>query len=714
MTTKRALLIGIDEYEVPGQELPPRKDESGKDIEYRNLRGCVNDVLAIREYLLETLKVCACNIDILLAPVPGTKSPYEHSSTNYRKSTYKNIVEALENLARISAAKDMVYIHFSGHGACATTVFNSLRQDREHIDHCLVPCDIKQGGKYLRDLQLGAILQDIVEKGAVLTVVLDSCFSGGAVRGGCDDEDVEGVRGVRNTYQSNQDIDRPENMDRVQYWANKATWLESPSGFVTLAACLDYQKAKEFSCRTESGTYGHGHLSYWLLDTIRNTPTRLPSRAIYDRVRSKIAERVVSQTPYIIGDTQRFFFNEHVRSRIYTLTVSKVEKKKRLNNQYWLHLDGGTMDAVCIHSIYAILPLSFDPAKTISESDILAKVRVERMKSRECLAILLQPENITDSQWQELDGGCLAVLQSLPLRTISKVRFIAINDAQAVQFEQDWHRSLKGKGRLHLSDDDDAQFRIELDDDGVYQIGCVGDILPDHVSSTLTRLTGDKSMPKLISRLEHIARFQLLKGLENPGIRLGNHPSLASVTIEPSPGGRYWILDTGEQVWIPAAQNIQLQHDGVYLVQQQKWFRFTVTNHSEHTIGCVILNFNPELGISFMHSNLFYSIAPLEKHQADLFVKISDTLQDAAARNIAIEDTFKIFVSVPEKDISAMKLQKLRVAEDEDDWRGNESSENLDGLLQELAPFCRDGFSSEQPKLDNDWQTFDFRIHALV
>jgi hypothetical protein len=716
MMTKRAVLIGIDEYEVPGQELPPRKDESGNEIEYRNLQGCVNDVLAISEYLLGTLKVPECNVDTLLAPIPGTTSPYTKSSKNYRKPTYKNIVEALENLARISDRGDMVYIHFSGHGACATTVFGSLRQDQGHIDHCLVPWDIKQGGKYLRDLELGATLQDIVDRGVILTVVLDSCFSGGAVRGGCDDEEVEGIRGVRNTYQSNQEIDRPENMARVQYWAKKATWLESPSGFVVLAACLDYQKAKEFPCTTETGTYRHGYLSYWLLDTLRNTPTQLSSRAIYDRVRSKIVENVASQTPCIIGDTNRFFFNKHVRSRIHTLTVLQVNKKQRRKDQCWLHLDGGTMDAVCIHSVYAILPLNFDPAMTISESDILANVRVEQMKSRECRAVFLQPESITDLQWQKLDVGCSAVLQSLPLGGIAKVRFIAINETQAVQFAQDWHYSLKGKGKLHLSDDNDAQFRIQLDHSGIYQIGCVGDIFPNHISNTLTPLTGDKSMPKLISRIEHIARFKLLKGLENPGIRLGNLPDLASVTIEPSPCGREWILNkyTEKSIWIPAAQSIQLQQDGVYRVQQREWFRFNVTNNSEHTIGCVILNFNPEIGISIMHSSLFHSIAPHEKLQEDLFVNIPDTLQDAA-RSIAIVDTFKIFVSVPEKDISAMELQKLQVAEDEKDWRGNESPETLDDLLQELAPLCRDGnFASKQPRLNSDWQTFDFHIHGLV
>ena len=403
---------------------------------------------------------------------------------------------------------------------------------------------------------------------------------------------------------------------------------------------------------------------------------------------------------------------QSARNRAHILTVLRLDK----NQKQKLELNGGKMDTVYIHSVYAILPPNFDTAMQISESDILAKVRVEQVKSRECRAVLLQPQSITDSQWQRLEVGCLAVLQSLPLGGRGGVRFIPTNGTPALQFEHDWHHSLKGKENLYLSNDDDAQFQIHLDDDGFYQIKCVGDIFPDHVSNTLTPLTGDESMFKLISRLEHIARFKMLKELENPHIRLSNLPDLAYVTLEPSPNGREHVLDeyTDDSIWLPAAQSVERQQDGVYRVQQKEWFRFKVTNNSKNTIGCVILNFNPEMGISIMHSNLFYSVAPHDQLNVDLFVGISDTLQAAAAREIPIVDTFKIFVSVPEKDMSAMTLQKLRVAEDEGYWRGNESAEDLDDLLQELAPLCRDGAFPlpTQPNIDSDWQTFDFHVQA--
>lgn len=46
---KRALLIGIDRYETGDA----RKNSLGEKIDYGNLQGCYNDILAIEAYLRE-------------------------------------------------------------------------------------------------------------------------------------------------------------------------------------------------------------------------------------------------------------------------------------------------------------------------------------------------------------------------------------------------------------------------------------------------------------------------------------------------------------------------------------------------------------------------------------------------------------------------------------------------------------------------------------
>ncbi|EJT69002.1 hypothetical protein GGTG_13399 [Gaeumannomyces tritici R3-111a-1] len=115
-----------------------------------------------------------------------------------------------------------------------------------------MPTDLALAGRYLHDVELAALLQDIVQGGALLTVVLDCCHSGGAIRGEDDtDADLAGVRGEKLAYRSDQAAERS-----VARWG------------------LSFEKAKEMSeIRPSDGVeFWHGRLTYWLLDTVRTSP----------------------------------------------------------------------------------------------------------------------------------------------------------------------------------------------------------------------------------------------------------------------------------------------------------------------------------------------------------------------------------------------------------------------------------------------------------
>lgn len=165
-----ALLIGIDCY------LPNRLSDGSS---YRSLRGCVRDINHVEAYLLNTrpetqiFKLTASNVDGSITP----KEPLE------QLPTYKNIVKKFQELTRVAQIGDFVYIHYSGHGGRTKTNYPKLKGD-DGVDETLVPTDIgKPEGQYLRDIELALILKRMVDKGLVVTVVLDSCHSGGAVRG---------------------------------------------------------------------------------------------------------------------------------------------------------------------------------------------------------------------------------------------------------------------------------------------------------------------------------------------------------------------------------------------------------------------------------------------------------------------------------------------------------------------------------------------------
>jgi hypothetical protein len=198
--SKWAVLIGIDHYES-GNVM--RLDTQATPIEYENLDGCVEDILAMEQYLREAVKVEKGHIKKLLAPLPtrrdGLSAPAED------QPTYENIVHVLRCVPTYTRPGDLVYIHYSGRGARATTVFPYLR-DHTSLDKALVPSDIASGGPYLRDLELTVLLERMVDAGLVVTVVLDCCHSGGTATsgGGCR------ARGITQVYQSILPADLPK------------------------------------------------------------------------------------------------------------------------------------------------------------------------------------------------------------------------------------------------------------------------------------------------------------------------------------------------------------------------------------------------------------------------------------------------------------------------------------------------------------------------
>jgi hypothetical protein len=90
-------------------------------------------------------------------------------------------------------------------------------------------------------------------------------------------------------------------------------------------------------------------------------------------------------------------------------------------------------------------------------------------------------------------------------------------------------------------------------------------------------------------------------------------------------------------------------------------------------------------------------------------------MRKAADAKIPIVDTFKVFLSVPPRNIKSLTLQTL--TEMENSSRSDEAVDDtiLDDLLEELAPLTRkgNGDAGDARKVSGDWQTIDFRIRAL-
>src|SRR5689334_20542840 len=102
---KRALLIGIDAYNFVNP-----------------LSGCVNDILAIRQFLVNNAGVPPERVMLLLAPGQDTQLGPDLGTVD--QPTKNNVVSAFKTLADQTTAGDQVVIYYAGHGVQITNPQN--------------------------------------------------------------------------------------------------------------------------------------------------------------------------------------------------------------------------------------------------------------------------------------------------------------------------------------------------------------------------------------------------------------------------------------------------------------------------------------------------------------------------------------------------------------------------------------------------------------
>ena len=142
---KRALLIGIGKYQAV-----PR------------LPGSKNDVALVRQVLMSRYGFSDKNVDVVLDEA----------------ATRVGVLAALNKIVKEAGPKDLVYIHYSGHGS---QVKDLDGDEPDHLDETIVPQDGRTDGvRDITDDELEAILSQLKTSQAV--VVLDSCHSGTATR----------------------------------------------------------------------------------------------------------------------------------------------------------------------------------------------------------------------------------------------------------------------------------------------------------------------------------------------------------------------------------------------------------------------------------------------------------------------------------------------------------------------------------------------------
>jgi hypothetical protein len=460
-----ALLIGIDFY-FPGK-LPD-------GTFYQNINGCVADVTRVEEFLQSQLSVPEECIIKLTSSNTDSGQPLEPSEL---LPTYENIVAKFHAITEIAQKDDQVYIHYCGHGGRAKTIYPELKGAGQP-DEALVPMDIvKTNERYLRDLELAKIIQNMVDKGLFVTVVLDSSHSGG----------------VR---------------------------LPESKGYVLLAACRPSEFAYE---SVFDGKKSSGALTYWFLDSLQKLGTKVTYKSLYDRVYAKVQSQFPSQTPMLFGEGERQVFGRSYANVYYTVNVLKVDTARNR-----VQLDAGSAQGLGEGARFAIYAPGTTDFSEKNKPLAIAQVTAD-ITPADAWAVI-DPDSSFDAG--DIEQASPAIMLSAPIALVRRVRLFEKQEDSTNQLPKNQvlpSELLKiqtaalttvkaaiprtGKGWVELVSEGE-HYQVAINASGEYEI-CDRNGTPFPNLRPPLLVSDADAAENVVKRLVHLTKYQAAQELEN-------------------------------------------------------------------------------------------------------------------------------------------------------------------------------------------------------
>lgn len=333
---KKALIIGINHYFL----------EPGKPDPAVSLKGAVNDAKLIKGILQTRFSFRNDEISEL----------YNESATR------KNILSGLNNLLAGSKKGDIVFVYYSGHGMLMKNSLsdkNFIREGETLIGHNqgILACDLfDKASSVIRDHEISRIANRFIDKGVVLTMIFDCCYSESMLRGNENEADkIWDMDGI--AYEEDRgkflEPDWPEqeakqNFDENGNIIDDTTVIESrnipanidlrdPSRIVKPAErpnshFLYYAAASGVDKSYERNNYSnikHGIFTQALCDVLKEIPVSSSLSVIEKKLQYKLQkEQFISpekQFPSYLADPQRKNMN------LLALPVNQIKSLVQVN-----------------------------------------------------------------------------------------------------------------------------------------------------------------------------------------------------------------------------------------------------------------------------------------------------------------------------------------------------------------------------------------------
>jgi hypothetical protein len=298
--SQRALLIGINTYQPAGTtaEHPAGciygRCELGS---FQNLDGSVNDAEAMADLLTSPkFGFPASQVVLLTNPTPPHPVPGVVILPS-DQTTRDGILAAMQKyLVDVPQKGDTVVFYDASHGSLRVNSKGNkltvlVNGQYVHADSTLVPSDAYLGGYDVRDREMTRIFNAALDKGVHLTVIFDSCHSGGMSRG------IGPVYRERALAFDPRDIDEaPDTQPGGQPRPVPTERTDNPA--LVFSAAQQDETAKEMPPSSGTASEPHGAFTAALLQALQALPADTPASLVYERVKAVLeGSNVPDQEP---------------------------------------------------------------------------------------------------------------------------------------------------------------------------------------------------------------------------------------------------------------------------------------------------------------------------------------------------------------------------------------------------------------------------------
>lgn len=647
-----ALLVGIDNYPAPVSPL----------------KGCINDVIAIEEYLRSRVKTEGWNLHL--------------KTLKDEQATRQAIIDNFRQHLCQANSNDVALFYYSGHGSRepAPPEFWHLQPNR--LNETLVCYESRlPGGWDLADKELAKLISEVAQKNPHMTLIFDCCHSGSGTRDPFQETAVREYATDERSRPLDSFIFSPEEIQNLISSDKQTSGWNLPRGqHILFASCQDSETAKEYRADGEH----RGAFCYFLTQTLQQTQGNLTYRDLFKRTNALVRSKIKQQSPQLEAidtrDLDQLFLGGAISDRHPYYTVS-------YHKQYGWVIDGGAVHGV--------------PRRDGSETMHLALFSIEtqgqdlrrlsnKIGEAQVTEVLPQLSQVTISNVTNLDQEQTfkAVITSLPLPP-KGVRFAG--DAEGVQFLQQALQNIRDNNQPSLyvrevSDSEKAEFKV-LASNGEYIITRPADGLP--IVNQIQGYTKDSAI-KVIQRLEHITRWTNLSELSSPA---NSRIRPDAILMEIYQGDK--VLSDGE---------IRLNY---YQDDSGKWnkpaFKVKLKNTSDETLYCALLDLTEQFAINagFFEAG-YVKLEPNQEAWAlgkkSIRASVPQELWEQGI--IEYQDILKLIVCTAEFDATLLEQDKLDLPRQKYTHRGSRTS-TLNRLMSRLQQ--RDLIADDEAEEYDDW-----------